>query len=274
MDQESYKEFYEGEAEKYLPADSQYYRHDRFFNVRRFAERAAGSGLRILDVGCGNGYQLGPLAGRHEVHGLDVSEANVRKASEAGIKAVLHDVETRFPYEDGRFDVVVCSEILEHLFFPERVITECSRVLKSGGTFIVTVPNLYCFRNRVALLSGRGADFIEYPDNTIHIRFFSIAGMRRLLAAGGFEVAEVLGQHFAMNFDWPFRLVWYLHGGNRGLRLLIRALTFGRKDPEIPGQVLQFHIVRLLGRLFPKLSPGLLFDCRKTGPGKRGRTSA
>lgn len=265
MDQKSYKEFYEGEAEKYLPADSQYYRHDRFFNVRRFSGRPAEAGLRILDVGCGNGYQLGPLAARHEVHGLDVSEANVRKAGEAGIKAVLHDVEARFPYGDAYFDVVVCSEILEHLFFPGRVIGECARVLKPGGTFVVTVPNLYCFRNRVALLLGRGARFIEYPENTIHIRFFSISGMKRLLAENGFKVAGVLGQHFAMNFDWPFRLIWYLHGGNRGLRFLIRLLTLGKKSPEIPGQVLQFHIVRLLGRIFPGFSPGLLFDCRKPG---------
>ncbi|MHB0995803.1 MAG: class I SAM-dependent methyltransferase [Elusimicrobiales bacterium] len=269
MDQNSYKEFYEGEAEKYLPADSQYYRHDRFYNVRLFAGRPAESGLRILDVGCGNGYQLGPLAARHEVHGLDVSEANVRKAAGAGIKAVLHDVETRFPYENGYFDVVVCSEILEHLFFPERVIGECSRVLKPGGVFIVTVPNLYCFRNRVSMLIGRGAGFIEYPKNTIHIRFFSIPGMKRLLAEGGFSVAGVLGQHFAMNFDWPFRLIWYLHGGNRGLRFLIRLLTLGRKVPEIPGQVLQFHLVRFLGKIFPRLSPGLLFDCRKAGVAKK-----
>ncbi len=263
MDPKSYKEFYEDESEKYLPEDSQYYRHDRFFNIRRLADRGGAARLRILDVGCGNGYQLSTLTGKHEVHGLDISEANIVLAAGNGIKAVLHDVESAFPYPDASFDVVVCSEILEHVFFPEKVVDACFRVLKPSGTFIVTVPNLYCFRNRLSLLIGRGAYFIEYPDNRIHIRFFSIPGMKKILADRGFEVIGVLGQHFAMNFNWPFKLIWYLHGGNRGLRLMIRVLTLGRKDPDRPGEVLQFHIFRFLGSLFPRLSPGLLFDCRR-----------
>lgn len=66
-----------------------------------------------------------------------------------------------------------------------------------------------------------------------------------------------------MNFDLPFRIIRYLHSGNRGLRLPIRALMVGGKDPEKPGQVLQFRIFRLLGGLFPRLSPGILFHCSK-----------
>jgi methionine biosynthesis protein MetW len=263
MDPNSYKEFYEDQAGRYLPGDAGYYRHDRYFNIRYFAELGVVGEARILDVGCGNGYQLAPLAHRHEVYGLDVSAVNVGKASEKGVKAVLHDVEAPFPYPDGFFDVVVCSEILEHLFFPEKPLAECLRVLKPGGRLIVTVPNLYCLRNRLSVFLGKGAIFIEYPENKIHIRFFSIKGMRALLEKNGFKTVKVLGQHFAMNFDWPFRIIWYLHGGNRGLRLLIRTFTLGRKDPERPGEVLQFWIFRLLGRLFPSFSPGLLFYCVK-----------
>jgi methionine biosynthesis protein MetW len=265
MDPNSYKEFYDKEAELYLPDDANYYRHDRFYNIREFAGR--GENLRILDVGCGNGYQLGALAGKHEVHGFDLSEANIKKASQKGIKAILHDVEAPFPYPEEYFDVTVCSEILEHLFFPEKVLAECFRVLKPSGRLIVSVPNLYCFRNRMDILAGGGARFIEYPENRMHIRFFSIAGMKDILLKAGFEVTDVIGQHFAMNFDWPFRLIWYLHGGNRGLRLLIRMMTFGKKNPERPGQVLQFHVFRFLGRLFPSLSPGMLVHCRKARAG-------
>lgn len=261
MDQNSYKDFYEEEAGLYRPDDVNYYRHDRFHNIRSFAGR--GENLRILDVGCGNGYQTGALAGKHEVHGLDLSDANIKEASRRGIRALQHDVESAFPYEDSFFDVVVCSEILEHLFFPEKVIAECRRVLKPSGHFIVTVPNLYCYRNRISMLLGRDADFIEYPENKIHIRFFSIAGMKGLLSLAGFRVEKILGQHFAMNFDLPFRIIWYMHGGNRGLRLLIKAVTFGRIVPERPGEVLQFHLFLFLGRLFPRLSPGLFFYCSR-----------
>jgi len=268
VDRQSYKDFYEIASNEYSPeGEEHYYRHDRFFNVRRFADKGGGKGRVILDVGCGNGYQMAPLAGRHIIYGLDISGANVKKALSKGIRAQLHDVEDLFPFEDGFFDVVVCSELLEHLFFPEKVLKECYRVLKSSGAFILTVPNLYCLRNRLSILMGKGYNFIEYPRNQAHIRFFSLHGMNDFLEKTGFKVRHFRGQHFAMNFDWPFRLIWYLHGGNRGLRQFIRIATFGKKKPEIPGLVLQFNIFRFLGWFLPKWSPGLIFECQKqNGP--------
>lgn len=268
MDRKSYKDFYElsSKSKRYAPEDgpqySKYYRHDRYFNVRRFADKSGG-GIVILDVGCGNGYQIAPLAEKHIVYGLDISEDNVQKALSKGIKARTHDAESPFPFDDGFFDVVVCSELLEHLFSPERVINECYRVLKPSGSFIVTVPNLYCLRNRLSVLMGGGYNFIEYPTNLEHIRFFSFRGICDILEKAGFKVRHSRGQHFSMNFDWPFRLIWYLHGGNRGLKLLITLATLGRVKPEVPGLVLQFYIFRLLGWFFPRWSPGLILECEK-----------
>jgi methionine biosynthesis protein MetW len=267
MDRESYKDFYEAVSTKYSPEDGEhYYRHDRFFNVRRCASKGKKEGKIILDVGCGNGYQTAPLTEKNTVYGLDISKANVDKALSRGIKAILHDVEAPFPFEDGFFDVVVCSEILEHLFFPEKVIKECYRVLKDSGSFIVTVPNLYCFRNRLSILTGRawGCTFIEYPLNQQHIRFFSLDGVRRILEKVGFKVEGFRGQDFAMNFNWPFQIIWYLHGGSRGLRALIKLTTFGKKACNIPGLIFHFNIFRFLGWLLPRLSPGLIFECKKS----------
>jgi len=264
MDRMSYKDFYE--VTGYSPEDGtdrhSYYRHDQFFNVRHFAEKGGGKGRVILDVGCGNGYKTGVLAGDNTVYGLDITEANIEKAAEKGIKAQLHDVEDPIPFEDNCFDLVVCSEVLEHLFLPEKVLKEIHRVLKKGGIFIATVPNLYCFRNRFTMLIGADCIFLEYPENRYHIRHYSLHGMSNLLKKSGFRIKHVRGQEFAMNFDWPFKLIWYLHGGNKGLKLLIRIVTFGRKT-EVPGLVLQFHIIRFLGWLFPRWSVGLLFECEK-----------
>lgn len=270
MDQESYKEYYEVESNKYSPGEGEHYyreehhyRHDRFFNVRHFASQGDSTGKIILDVGCGNGYQMAPLAKNNSVYGLDISENNIEKAISLGIRAQCHDVEERFPYEDNFFDVVVCSELLEHLFFPEQVIKECYRILKDSGTFIITVPNLYCLQNRLSMLMGRGSRYIEYPQNMNHVRFYSLKGMSNILSEIGFKVNHVRGQEFAMNYYWPFKLIWYLHGGNRGLKLLIRIVTLGKKT-EIPGLVLQHHIIRFFGRVFPRLSWGLVFVCQKT----------
>lgn len=272
MNRESYKDFYEVVSAKYSPEEGEhYYRHDRFFNVRHFASKGKKEGKIILDVGCGNGYQMAPLTEKNTVYGLDISKTNIAKAVSRGIKAILHDVEAPFPFEDGFFDVVICSEVLEHLFFPEKVLKECYRVLKESGSFIVTVPNLYCFRNRLSILTGRawGCTFIEYPLNQQHIRFFSLDGIRRILEKVGFKVEGFRGQHFAMNFNWPFKIIWYLHGGNRGLRILIKLATFGRKACDIPGLILHFHIFRFMGWLLPRWSPGLIFECKKSTKKKK-----
>src|SRR5262249_3910501 len=47
------------------------------------------------------------------------------------------------PIEDGSYDLVLCTQVLEHCNRPERIVSECHRVLKKGGTFIVTVPSIF-----------------------------------------------------------------------------------------------------------------------------------
>lgn len=264
MNNQTYKDVYENASIEYSPEDGEcYYRHDRVFNVRHLVNMAGKRGQIILDAGCGNGWQIAPCVEGNHVYGLDISKANIRKATAKGINAVLHDVEYPFPFEDGFFDVVVCSEVLEHLFSPEKVLQEIHRVLKNSGRCIITVPNLYCLRNRFSILTGRGCKLVEYPDNQYHIRLFSLDGMIRILKRTGFEIEYFRGQSFAMNFNWPFKLIWYLHGGNKGLRIIIKIATCGRRITEIPGVKLQFYIFRFLGWLLPKWSPGLIFECRK-----------
>lgn len=86
------------------------------------------------------------------------------------------------PIEDGSYDLVLCTQVLEHCSSPERIINECHRVLKDGGTLIVTVPSIYP-------VHGHPADNWRFmPD-----------GLRYLLRA--FSQVEVLGElDFAESF--------------------------------------------------------------------------
>ncbi|MCR4344593.1 MAG: class I SAM-dependent methyltransferase [Candidatus Scalindua sp.] len=265
MNRYSYKDFYNIVSNEYSPGDRKYYyyKDDRFFNVQCLVNPGKKEGLVILDIGCGNGWQIAPCIKGNQVYGLDISEANIEKAVAKGIKAQVHDVEDLFPFEDDFFDTVVCSEILEHLFFPEKVLREIYRVLKTSGRLIVTVPNLYCFQNRLSILVGKGCKFVEYPMNRQHIRSFSLDGMSRILKEAGFKTEYYRGESFNMNFSWPFQLIWYLHGGNKGLRIFIKIVTLGRKRSDIPGILLKFYIIQFLGWLLPRWSPGLIFACRK-----------
>ena len=97
----------------------------------------------ILDDGCGGGYVAAGLASRAvSVVGLDVSLAAVSAAG-ASVRgaAFLAGDAHRLPFADEVFDAVILSEVLEHLDRPEVVMAEAARVLKPGGSLLVTGPN-------------------------------------------------------------------------------------------------------------------------------------
>jgi ubiquinone/menaquinone biosynthesis C-methylase UbiE len=101
------------------------------------------SGERALDVGCGPGYlceSMAELVGRHgAVVGIDVSTdmialCNGRKPSTC-LSYAVGDA-TRLDQADGSFDVVVCTQVAEHVPDVDRVLSETFRVLKPGGRTI------------------------------------------------------------------------------------------------------------------------------------------
>ena len=96
---------------------------------------------KVLDVGCGGGILLKKAKDKKicEVYGVDFSSVAVNVCKKNGLNVIqskLPDI----PYTDNSFDVVICSEVLEHLSEPEKTIKQMLRVLKPNGTFIITVP--------------------------------------------------------------------------------------------------------------------------------------
>ena len=102
-------------------------------------------GRTVLDAGCGVGYGTAMLAraGAGEAVGLDLSaeaiEAGARDAL-ANASFVAGDVHA-LPFEAGRFDVVVCFEVIEHVEGQDGVIAELARVLAPDGVLAISSPN-------------------------------------------------------------------------------------------------------------------------------------
>ncbi|HDK41451.1 MAG TPA: methyltransferase domain-containing protein, partial [Nitrospirae bacterium] len=72
---------------------------------------------------------------------------------------------------------VVAAEIIEHLIFPEQFVTEILRILKPGGTFCGSTPNVTRLKNRLRFLFGKTPFF----DDTAHLRYFSYNALEELL---------------------------------------------------------------------------------------------
>jgi SAM-dependent methyltransferase len=117
-------------------------------------------GRLALDIGCGDGYQAGLLATKFEsVVAVDITKAEVCQKLD-----LLSDA--RFlPFVDSSFDMILLSNVLEHISDRQKVIKECLRALKDDGELVITVPSVlwklteilnYYFDVLSAVLSGDG----------------------------------------------------------------------------------------------------------------------
>src|SRR2546423_5963523 len=112
-----------------------------------FPKRDAGSLLRVLDVGCGNGSQLAlPLAlgDGFQITGLDPDERSIEHARRlAGEMLNLRLVTGRVEELSESYDVVILSEVLEHTLAPDALLAASVARMAADGILIVTVPNGY-----------------------------------------------------------------------------------------------------------------------------------
>jgi SAM-dependent methyltransferase len=96
----------------------------------------------ILDIGCGNGGVLRDLRQRayRNLHGLEISAYAIERLRADGIEMHYGKLPS-IPLPDGHFDVVIASQVLEHVIRRRRLLTEMARVLRPGGTAFIFVPD-------------------------------------------------------------------------------------------------------------------------------------
>ena len=126
----------------------------------------------------------------------------------------------RFPYEDEYFHTVVCGELIEHLFEdPMHLMSEVNRILKPGGHFVVTTPNVAALRGISAILLGYHPGFFHAyikpaadgsgEVDARHNREYTAREIHKLLENSGFEVTLLETGEFR---DLPHpELGWVLH---------------------------------------------------------------
>jgi len=148
-------------------------------------------GERVLDLGCGAGRFLRVIAEAGAVTvGVEVAEAALARARRLAPEAELHRVapDGDLPFADGTFDLVWCSEVLEHVADTATFLSELRRVLRAGGRALITTPA----HGRVRRVALAAVSFESHFDPFgQHLRFYSRVSLARALAAHDFAPVAV-----------------------------------------------------------------------------------
>jgi len=193
VSEESLREFYNRKFRKEYGTDAVYLNPDPEHYHQKILERIK-NGQVILDVGCATGY-LGAVAKQkgNRVYGVEISEESAKKAAE-----ILDDVwagnieKFDLPFPEKYFDIIICSDVLEHLFNPKQVLIKLRKYLKPNGELMVVVPNVAHYSIRLMLLLGRweyeNVGSMDYG----HLRFFTKKSMANLLVSSRYKVKEII----------------------------------------------------------------------------------
>ena len=197
--------------------------------VSRFARETQEYHLKILDLGCGIGGMTFPLSYLgHTVVGVDVDSQSIGDCNS----------KNTFPnatYQVGdianldlaeQFDVVICSEVLEHSSQPDLILQTIRRHLAPDGIAIVTIPNGYCFYELVfsrlfqklgittlfhrlpsrmyRALTGSPSPYHSLNIFCGHVQFFTLRRFTRLLGECGFQLLDIGNLSLGLFLDWKW----------------------------------------------------------------------
>ena len=136
------------------------------------------NGMRVLDAGCGEGQLIEKLYEKNKsnYYGADITEIALKKAKARCPFANFSEMNLAdLKFEDGFFDVIIITEVLEHVIEYRAVVAELKRVLKKGGFLIVTFPNEFLWTVSRFLLGRRP---IKVPD---HVNSFNPSKIKKLI---------------------------------------------------------------------------------------------
>ena len=152
----------------------------------------------ILDVGCGNGYFVNYLLSLgYNAYGADASEKGIAIARETNPdRFFIQDISTgKLPQElqNFKFDTIISTEVIEHLYDPEGFITFCKQVLNDKGELIISTPYHGYLKNLALSLFNKWDTHMSPFWYGGHIKLWSRATLSRALANAGFTAIAFKG---------------------------------------------------------------------------------
>jgi 2-polyprenyl-3-methyl-5-hydroxy-6-metoxy-1,4-benzoquinol methylase len=161
----------------------------------------------LLDVGCGSGAFGRLVRSRRPTMELWAVEPDpaAARAAEDGFDHVIVGEFPHVALPDGRFDVVLCADVLEHMAEPEVALCAATRALAHGGAMVASIPNVRHWRAVMWPLLRHGT--WTYTERGVldrtHLRFFTRRSMRGFFLDNGWSVESVTG----INMIWREKLL-------------------------------------------------------------------
>jgi 2-polyprenyl-6-hydroxyphenyl methylase/3-demethylubiquinone-9 3-methyltransferase len=184
------------------------------------------SGRALLDAGCGTGLFSRAAAERGAaVTSMDVGERLLAEvAKKCDTTRVVGDV-AAMPFSDGSFDVVICTEVIEHTVEPRAAVRELARVVRPGGLLVVTTPN-HAWHFAITIANALRLRPYEGLENWVRWR-----DLPAWLRQEGLEVREQRGFN-ALPFVHPVTyrpITWLDRFGHTLGRWMINMLAVARR---------------------------------------------
>lgn len=173
MEAEAYANLYKIEEELW------WYRGRRkicFDLLARFLPPA--ESRRILDVGCGTGYNLTPLRRFGQAQGVEMAEEALRFCHARGEYQVTHHEAENLPFADQEFDLLTAFDVIEHIPDDQRALSEFCRLLVPGGWLLIYTPALPWMYN-------------EHDRRVHHQRRYRKGELRQKLTSAGFQIEHL-----------------------------------------------------------------------------------
>ncbi|MBN2288998.1 MAG: class I SAM-dependent methyltransferase [Candidatus Glassbacteria bacterium] len=183
-------------------------------------------GARVLELAPGSGALAAAVAGLgHRVEALDIHPELFGQAG--GVSCRYGNLDEPLPFGDNTFDLALCCEGIEHLEFQYGFARELARVLRPGGSLVLTTPNIVNTASRLRfLLTGFYALAVRPSsefrrDRTIeHIYPLTFWQLRHILHTAGLLIEKVYTDHIRRSalmlaWLWPLSYLFTRHAMHR-----------------------------------------------------------
>jgi 2-polyprenyl-3-methyl-5-hydroxy-6-metoxy-1,4-benzoquinol methylase len=168
-----------------------YYREERS-EIRQFLPHKY---LKVLEIGCGEGNFISSLNIDSEKWGIEPNKDAYEKIPKKIYKAFNLTYETSLQYlPDNYFDLVICNDVIEHLFDHDYFFESIKTKMTSNAYLIGSVPNVRYFENVATFLINKDWKYVDFGilDKT-HLRFFTEKSFLRMINSHKFIVEKFKG---------------------------------------------------------------------------------